>query len=141
MENDVKGYFDRYGDQVHFIVTGSAKLNVYRRGGDSMMGRYFNYRTHPLSVAECLGANIDAKQEIQLPRFLNDRLWNNLLKFGGFREVFLAAEETFYQRWQNLKQEQLFQEDLRELTRIHDIARLETLAYLLTSCRWGSGIQ
>ncbi len=49
-----------------------------------------------------------------------------------FPEVFLAAEETFYQRWQNLKQEQLFQEDLRELTRIHDIARLETLAYLLT---------
>ncbi len=45
----LKGYFDRFGDQVHFIVTGSAKLNVYRRGGDNMMGRYFNYRIHPLS--------------------------------------------------------------------------------------------
>ncbi len=136
----LKGYFDKYGDQTHFIVTGSAKLNVHRRGGDSMMGRYFNYRIHPLSVAECLGGNIDAKRETQLPRCLDDSAWNHLLKFGGFPEPFLAADETFYQRWQNLKREQLFQEDLRELTRIHDIARLETLAYLLTEQAGGVAV-
>ncbi len=127
----LKGYFDSYGDKIHFIVTGSAKLNVYRRGGDSMMGRYFNYRIHPLSVRECIGG-LNSALEIQPPEFLNDFLWNNLLKWGGFPEPLLAAEDIFYQRWQNLKQEQLFQEDLRELTEIHDIGRLELLAHFIS---------
>ncbi len=127
----LKGYFDTYGDVIKFLVTGSAKLNIYRKGGDSMMGRYFAYRIHPFSVAECLG-DVDISREIQPPRFLEDIQWQNLLKFGGFPEPFLTAEESFYQRWQNLKQEQLFQEDLRELTHIHDISRLQLLAHLLT---------
>lgn len=126
----LKGYFDSYSDSLQFLVTGSAKLNIYRRGGDSMMGRYFSYRIHPLSVAECIGTSISSG-EIQPPSFLNDTQWENLLKFGGFPEPFLTAEDSFYQRWQNLKQEQLFREDLRELTQIHDIARLELLADLL----------
>ena len=50
----VKGFFDTYREQVRIIVTGSAKLDIYRASGDSMMGRYFPYRIHPLSVAECV---------------------------------------------------------------------------------------
>lgn len=127
----LKGYFDGYGDKLHLLVTGSAKLNGYRRGGDSMMGRYFAYRIHPLSVAECIG-KVDASLEIQPPCSLDDTQWERLLNFGGFPEPFLAADSTFYQRWQNAKQEQLFQEDLRELTQVHDMGRLELLAHLLT---------
>lgn len=37
----LKGYFDELGDRCKIMVSGSAKLNVYRKGGDSMMGRYF----------------------------------------------------------------------------------------------------
>jgi hypothetical protein len=33
-------------------VTGSARLDYYRRGGDSLQGRYFFHRLHPLSPAE-----------------------------------------------------------------------------------------
>ena len=96
-----------------------------------MMGRYFAYRIHPLSVAECIG-KVDASLEIQPPCSLDDTQWEHLLNFGGFPEPFLAADSTFYQRWQNAKQEQLFQEDLRELTQVHDMGRLELLAHLLT---------
>lgn len=50
----LKGFFDLYEDQTRSIITGSTKLDVYRRDGDSLMGRYFLYRMHPLSVAELL---------------------------------------------------------------------------------------
>ena len=53
------GIFSRafcvYEDRVHVLVTGSAHLNVFKRAGDSLMGRYFPYTLHPLSVAECAG--------------------------------------------------------------------------------------
>src|SRR3990167_2261200 len=48
----LKGFYDRYQSQVDIIVTGSAKLDIYQKGGDSLMGRYLLYRIHPLSVAE-----------------------------------------------------------------------------------------
>jgi predicted AAA+ superfamily ATPase len=48
----LKGFFDGYGDKAKVIVTGSSRLDLYRRGGDSLMGRYFLYRMHPFSVGE-----------------------------------------------------------------------------------------
>lgn len=127
----LKGYFDEISDRCKIMVTGSAKLNVYRKGGDSMMGRYFLYHIHPLSVAEINGANIRTTELIP-PYKIDDDSWDCLLKFGGFPEPFSMASETFYNRWSSLKQEQLFREDLRDLSKIHDIARIELLAELLT---------
>ena len=66
----VKGLFDTREDGQSFIVTGSARLDVYRRGGDSLHGRYHAYRLHPLSVNE-VGGDRDAL--------------TSLLRFGGFR--------------------------------------------------------
>lgn len=37
----LKGFFDIYGKRARTIVTGSSRLDVFRRGGDSLMGRYF----------------------------------------------------------------------------------------------------
>jgi predicted AAA+ superfamily ATPase len=50
----LKGFFDSYGDRVRLLVTGSSRLDIFRRGGDSLMGRYLLYRMHPWSVGECL---------------------------------------------------------------------------------------
>jgi len=50
----LKGFFDTYGDRVRLIVTGSSRLDVFRRGGDSLMGRYLLYRMHPWTVGESL---------------------------------------------------------------------------------------
>src|SRR3990167_10925436 len=51
----IKGQYDKNRDRLRFLVTGSARLEVYRRGGDSLQGRYHHYRLHPLSVAELGG--------------------------------------------------------------------------------------
>ncbi|MBS0350169.1 MAG: ATP-binding protein [Proteobacteria bacterium] len=128
--NYLKGFYDKYTELMHFIVTGSAKLDIYRRSGDSLMGRYFPYRVHPLSVAE-LKRTIPADGDIQLPQPLATDLFTALIQFGGFPEPFTRQNKPFYQRWNKLRSEQLFQLDIRELTRIHELAQMQLLASIL----------
>ena len=78
--NLVKGLYDSQGDQVSFLVTGSVRLDHYRKGGDSLQGRYHHYRLHPFSLREIAtspsASDLDA-----------------LLRFGGFPEPLLAGSE------------------------------------------------
>jgi predicted AAA+ superfamily ATPase len=126
----LKGFFDTYGDKVHVIVTGSSKLDIYRVGGDSLMGRYFPYRVHPISVAECLRVAVPEK-EISLPRLISSAKFNALFEFGGFPDPFLNRSKAFSRRWKKLRKEQLFRGDMRDLTRIQEVDRLEMLAELI----------
>ncbi|MFT3742186.1 MAG: ATP-binding protein [Gammaproteobacteria bacterium] len=128
--NYLKGFYDKHAELMHFIVTGSSKLDVYRRAGDSLMGRYFPYRVHPLSVAELIRTTV-SDTEIQLPQQLEKDLFSSLIQFGGFPEPFSKQKQTFYRRWEKLRSEQLFNLDLRELTRIHEFAQMKFLATLL----------
>ena len=126
----LKGFFDLYGDRCCIFVTGSGRLNVYKRGGDSLMGRYFIYRMHPLSVGELLHQK-PLETEIHAPSPLQTTIFDTLLEFGGFPEPFLKNDRRFYNRWRRLRTEQLFHEDLRDLSRIQDIAQVEMLAEIL----------
>ncbi|MCK5878519.1 MAG: ATP-binding protein [Holophagae bacterium] len=126
----LKGLFDSYGDRGAFVVTGSARMDMYRRGGDSLMGRYFAYRMHPLSVGELLRP-VFRKTPILEPRRFSANDIDQLLRFGGFPEPFLKADTRFYNRWRRLRSDQLFREDFRDMTRIHEIKQLEVLAELV----------
>jgi len=128
----LKGFFDVYGEQTRIVVTGSARLGFFRRGGDSLMGRYFLYRMHPLSVAELTRTN-PAEREIAPPQKPPDSAIAHLLRFGGFPEPFLKDSTRFYNRWRRLRNELLFREDLRDLTQIHEAGQVEVLAELLAS--------
>ena len=129
-KNFIKGIFDTYHDQVRIIVTGSARLNIYKKGGDSLMGRYFPYRMHPLSLRECLNPDL-SELEIRKPYPSDPPLLMHLLQFGGFPMPFLKQNSRFFARWQRLRQQQLFREDIRDAASIHDIGRLEVLAQLI----------
>lgn len=126
-KNFLKGFYDTYGDRVHIIVTGSSKLNVFKRGGDSLMGRYFPYRIHPFSVAECINTQL-RKQEICKPKMIKQQLFQALFEFGGFPEPLIKKDKKFFNRWQRLRKEQLFREDIRDLTRIQESSQIEVLA-------------
>jgi uncharacterized protein len=126
----LKGFFDVYGERVHLIVTGSSRLDVFRRGGDSLMGRYFLYRMHPFSVAECLRV-IAPSTPIQQPLPLPDGDWAALWEHGGFPEPFLRRESTFTVRWRGLRHDQLMKEDVREVAQVQDLGALEHLSLLL----------
>ncbi len=129
-KNLLKGFFDACEGQASVLVTGSARLNVYKRGGDSLMGRYFLYRMHPLSVGE-LTSRPYTPRVICNPEQIPDDAFETLYRFGGFPEPFTRATDRFYNRWIRLRMEQLFREDLRDLTRVQEIDQLVTLSHIL----------
>lgn len=130
-KNFLKGFFDEYGQKGNVIVTGSSRLDVYKRGGDSLMGRYFPYRMHPVSLAELTRTNL-SETEVQQPQRPAAKALEQLLVFGGFPEPFLKADSRFSTRWKRLRGEQLVREDIRDLTRIQDIGQLEMLMQSLS---------
>jgi len=129
-KNFLKGFYDLYHTKIHIIVTGSAKLDMHRRANDSLMGRYFIYRIHPLSIAECVYTKV-AAHELQSPKPITTDAFNSLWHFGGFPDPFLHHDPSFTQRWGALRHEQLFRGDILELSHIHEITQLEILADIL----------
>jgi predicted AAA+ superfamily ATPase len=128
----LKGFFDTYADRVRLLVTGSSRLDLFRKGGDSLMGRYFLYRMHPFSIAETIyRESPNPKTVIRPPRKISETDCRALWEHGGFPEPFLKRDLTFTRRWNRLRQQQLLREDIRELTRIHEIGQLESLIILL----------
>ncbi|MFQ5643720.1 MAG: AAA family ATPase [Thiogranum sp.] len=90
----LKGFFDTYADQVRVMVTGSSRMDVYRRGGDSLMGRYFLYRMHPFTIAETLTRDSpDVKRIIRSPRKIRPADFDALWKHGGYPEPFLTRAD------------------------------------------------
>ena len=122
-KNYIKGFFDLYKDYFDIIVTGSARLDVYQTGGDSLMGRYFQYHIHPLTVAEL------SSQSSTEPLSEND--FSVLYRYGGFPDLYLNHSEQFSNLWQETRFKQLFYDDIRNLANLQEIYSLEMLAILI----------
>ena len=130
----LKGFFDAYADQMRILVTGSSRLDIYRRGGDSLMGRYFPYRMHPFSVAEAITNELpDAERILRPPRPANETDFAALWHHGGYPEPFLRRDARFSRRWQSLRLQQLVREDIRDLTQVQQLDQLEILVRLLAN--------
>ena len=128
----LKGFFDARADDVRIVVTGSSRLDIYRRGGDSLMGRYFFYRMHPFSVAEVVTQELpDPGRIVRLPRRIGTTDWEALRRHGGYPEPFLKRDPRFSRRWQALRHRQLVREDVRDLTRVQQLDQLELMARML----------
>jgi len=119
--NLVKGYYDKHRSKISFLVTGSARLDFYRRGGDSLQGRYHYYRLFPFSLTE-----LNSQPSI------SD--FEQLFQFGGFPEPLFKAEERFQRRWLREYTTRIVQEDLRQLENVRDASQLELLTHHLPDC-------
>jgi len=111
--NYLKGLFDGRARNQQILVTGSARLDYYRFGGDSLQGRYHYLRLHPLSVAE-LG--LQSNSEL-----------NALLVLSGFPEPYLGGSETQARRWSNEYRSRLVRDDLVSLEQTRDLGSVELL--------------
>jgi predicted AAA+ superfamily ATPase len=129
-KNFLKGFFDVYGARTRLVVTGSSRLDITRRGSDSLMGRYFLFRMHPWSVAECARVSVP-ESPVRAPEPISDGDWNALLEHGGFPEPFLKRDARFTRRWRALRQDQLTKADLRDVAQLQDLGAMETLALIL----------
>jgi uncharacterized protein len=129
--NFLKGLFDLHDRSCRIIVTGSSRLDVYRRGGDSLMGRYFPFRMHPVTIAELIDCSLPEAELMRNPRPIEDEAFEALWRHGGFPEPLLKADDRFSRRWRRLRHDQLFKEDIRDMTRIHDLAMVEIMGRIL----------
>lgn len=134
-KNYLKGEHDKYKDKFHILVTGSAILDIYRKGGDSLLGRYRSYRLHPLSLGELAGGSGKHVPFTELDfRKYDDnqeKAFGRLLKFGGFPEVFIKQDEKELRRWHNEKIDRLIKEDIRDVENIRDISAMDVLTEIL----------
>jgi len=131
-KNYLKGEYDKYKERFSILVTGSARLDIYRKGGDSLLGRYHSYRLHPFSLAELSSRKVSPAPFKELAfRTRNKELFDNLFKFGGFPEVFLKQNDRALRRWHNERPERLIKEDIRDIENVRDISALQILAEIL----------
>ena len=129
----IKGEYDQLKDRFKFLVTGSARLDLYRRGGDSLQGRYHYYRLHPFTLAEMEGLPYKShvSDEIRVGQdFYHDAL-NTLDSFGGFPEPVTRQSKRQLRRWHNEKIERMFREDILDVQSIRDIGNMKLLSDIL----------
>lgn len=132
-KNILKGIYDTFKTRFRFVVTGSARLEVFRRSGDSLVGRYFNTHLFPLNLGDFARSDFrDWENAETLLKTAGDtpdesRLLDSLLNLGGFPEPFFSGSEKFWKRWSKQHEELIVREDLRDLSRISDLDKIEHL--------------
>ncbi len=137
-KSTLKGIWDTLDSYVQIIVTGSAKLNVLRKAGDSLMGRYWGFLLHPFSVGELTSDKIidpaklvKAILNTDYNEAANKETFKDMLEYGGFPEPFLKSSKSFLIRWQRGRLEKLIREDLRDLSRLPELSQVEMLCAIM----------
>ena len=109
----MKGLYDTKKYKYKFLVTGSARLDLYRRGGDSLLGRYRYLRLHPLTLKEL---------------HFSKKVTKDLLKLGGFPEPFFDGTEKNLKLWHKERVYRIINDDIRDLNPVKDLSSIELLA-------------
>jgi uncharacterized protein len=115
----IKGVYDTEKRPPHFLVTGSARLDTIRKVGDSLAGRFFRFRLHPVDVKEALSV-CDPAEALE-----------RIIRTGGFPEPFIENDSVFYKRWKKTHLDIILRQDLIDLESVSDIKSIETLIELL----------
>ncbi len=133
-KNYIKGVFDTKTNEQKILVTGSARLETFRKSGDSLAGRYYHYRLNPITIDEV---------KTKLSEY---SILKNFNHFGGFPEPFLNSinlEESEAEkeliRWQKQYYSSLIREDILDFSRIQEISTIRYLLELLRT-RVGSPV-
>jgi len=119
----IKGIYDTEGIPPSLLATRSARIETTSKGGDSLAGRFFSHRHHPLSVNEiCHFLNEDSQNAL-----------DKLISLGGFPEPYLKGKESFAKRWRRTHIDTIIRQDLLDLEKVRDIKSIEILIDLLKS--------
>jgi predicted AAA+ superfamily ATPase len=111
--NLLKGLYDKNKGQKDILVTGSARLDLLRRGGDSLQGRYHFLRLYPLTLDE-----LSSHKQSDL---------EDLFQLGGFPEPFLLGSKKASRRWSQEYRSRILQEDIGSVELIEDLGKAELL--------------
>ncbi len=138
-KNQLKAFYDLYGNQIKIIVIGSAHLNTYKKGADSLLGRFLHFRLHPLTVAELDTKNKNSFTQLEsfiknpedFDLYSNTKLVTDLFQYSGFPEPFLSQSQKIYNVWSRSRNELMIRQDLKDLSQIMQIGQVEILSSFL----------
>ena len=126
----LKGAWDGRTKGQAMLVTGSARMETFRQGGESLAGRYYTWRLHPFSVRELMATQgVSAAQALA-----------RLLDRGGFPEPCLTERAADANRWRAQYATDLLREDVLDFSRVHEVRALQLLFELLRE-RVGSPVK
>lgn len=145
----LKGAYDFFGNEFRFLITGSARLDLFRRSGDSLVGRYNLFHMMPLNILEitrshhvsCFLKEKDPQalfrafeKQVSQP-LLPDVLdaYDALCRYGPFPEPFLKQNERFSRRWHQDYISLVIRQDLKDISRVAEIDKVENLLFLIPS--------
>ena len=145
-KNILKGLYDVFSNRCTFIVTGSARLDLFLRAGDSLAGRYFSYKLTPFGVSEfardmsCVSSGDNIFRQDWLLNHLEkimhfsrkfEKSCKTLFKYNSFPEVAIKKNWKFLNKWQKAYVEQVAREDVAQLSNIENLKTIENLVLLL----------
>jgi len=136
-KNYLKGLYDKYGDNYKFIISGSGRLDIYNKGGDSLAGRYLLFNLWPFSLGEMSKDNVSVNffikspEKIFIKKSLYEKIWCRLKNFSGFPEPYVKKSKEFYRIWSRTYHQQLIREDIRNASQVKYIDQLEILFLIL----------
>lgn len=119
----LKGIYDTEGNRPRILATGSARMDTFRKTGDSLAGRHFLFRLHPLTFNEVANSNQDLTPKEIIRRFL---------EVSNFPEPFLENSPTYYKRWSKGHLDKIIRHDLVELEKVRELKQIEILVELLS---------
>lgn len=138
-KRNLKGLYDTRESPCDFLVTGSARLNIYRRGSDSLLGRFLHFRLHPFSLREMEHDQVPGPDDLLEALFTRaaryarraERRLDALMTFGPYPEPLLRQDPKFARVWRQSHEQTIIREDLRDISRLPDLGRLELMASLI----------
>lgn len=116
----IKGIYYKEGTTPGLVVTGSVRLETYRKMGDSMAGRYFRFRLYPFDLKELVANGYEPEAAC-----------DTLLAVGGFPEPFLKEEKDYHRMWKRTHVDSMIRQDLRDISALRDLNAVELLIELL----------
>ncbi len=137
-KNYLKGAYDRDAGRFHFLVSGSGRLDIRQKGGDSLAGRYLFFHLWPFTLSELSGVKQSLADFLKRPLKIDTsdskgrrRIWEGLSRWSGFPEPFLKARDEFHLLWSRSYTKQIVREDILSLVHVQKVGHIELLLSLL----------
>ena len=136
-KNYLKGIYDGYSDEMRFLVTGSGRLDLSRKKGDSLAGRYLHFHLWPFTIGEMFASSTGIEDthlffEIPEQNRMAWEAWEAMFHVSGFPEPFLKGTKVKYRRWSKTYHSQIIRDDIRDEFAVRQVDRMEALYFLLS---------
>ena len=136
-KNYLKGIYDGYSDEMRFLITGSGRLDLSRKKGDSLAGRYLHFHLWPFTIGEMFASSTGIEDthlffEIPEQNRMAREAWGTMFHVSGFPEPFLKGTKVKYRRWSKTYHTQIIRDDIRDEFAVRQVDRMEALYFLLS---------